>query len=129
LKVSKGARILLVDDEVSIRNLYQLFLESSGYSVVAASSIAEALRYLRNEQFSLALIDIYLGEDSGIDLLKGIVSAGVALPVIVISGMAAESPLFAEALANGAAALFYKAQPLTRLLGEIEQVLQRRSAV
>ena len=64
--------ILLVDDEVAVRNFYQLYLENNLFKVRPAASASEALRLLDQEPVSLAVIDVYLGNESGIDLLRRI---------------------------------------------------------
>ena len=58
--------ILLVDDEVAVRNFYQLYLENNLFKVRPAASASEALRLLDQEPVSLAVIDVYLGNESGL---------------------------------------------------------------
>ncbi len=120
---SEQEKLLLVDDEVAVRNLYQLFFESHGFSVVAASSIGEALRVLKEQDIALAMIDIFLHGENGLDLLKGIVAARPEFPVVIISGIGPEQPQFREALEAGARAVFTKTQSLSLLLSEVRRVL------
>jgi DNA-binding NtrC family response regulator len=68
-------KILLVDDEVGVRNVFQIYLETQGCVVASASSIAEALHLIRRDDFTLIIIDIFLHEESGLDLLRGVVAA------------------------------------------------------
>jgi DNA-binding NtrC family response regulator len=123
VKKSVHTKILLVDDEVAVRNSYQLFLERHGYGVVSASSVSEALRILTHERISLAIIDIFLDEDNGLDLLKGIMSARPGLPVIMMSGYGSEELFVQEALASGARAFFPKPVSTKQLLAEIRKTL------
>jgi len=58
--------------EVAVRNFYQLYLENNLFKVRSAASASEALRLLDQEPVSLAVIDVYLGNESGIDLLRRI---------------------------------------------------------
>lgn len=120
--VIRLGKILLVDDEVAVRNVYQLFLEMHGYTVSSASSVAEALRILTSERLDVLLLDIFLGLDNGLELLKAIVAAQVEVPVIVMSAVSSDDPLFQEAIDSGAAGLFLKSLPLEALLKEIKRV-------
>ena len=54
----KGARILLVDDEATVRMIIQQFLENAGFTVTVATSGEEALHRLNKKPFDLILLDI-----------------------------------------------------------------------
>lgn len=92
--------ILLVDDDVALRNVYQLYLETKGFIVFSAGSVVEALRVMRQEPIDLVILDIFLDQDDGLELLNGIVAAKIALPVIVMSGLSGKHDLFRKALAQ-----------------------------
>jgi two-component system response regulator HydG len=124
--MNRAGKILLVDDEVAVRNVYQLYFETNGYSVQVAGSVGEALSVLRNERLDAVVLDIFLQEENGLELLKGMVAAGLKLPVIVISGVGYGDPLFQEALDSGAAGVFTKTLPLSQLLMEVRRVMQQR---
>jgi DNA-binding response OmpR family regulator len=79
------ARILLVDDEPSIRLYYQAVLADLGHDVVETASGIEAVRYVQNEPFDLVLLDIKLGYQNGLDVLREIVSRKPRLPVILLT--------------------------------------------
>lgn len=117
-------RILLVEDEVAVRNVYQLYLEQYGYSVQGVSFISESLRVLKEDRFDLVIIDIFLGEENGLDLMRGIVAARPKLPVLIMSGIGYEEPYFEEALNSGAAGFFSKTLPLSQLLMEVRRLLR-----
>lgn len=117
--------ILIVDDEAAVRNTYQLYLKRNGYnSVLTAGSVAEALRLLRENSVALALIDIFIDEEDGLEFLKGIVASEQRLPVIVMSGVPPEHPLLEEARSHGAAGIFCKSEPLPGLEAEIRRLIR-----
>ena len=62
--------ILVVDDELSMRELLVIMLEKKGYRVSCAESGTKAVAFLRKEKVDLLLCDIRLGDISGIDVLK-----------------------------------------------------------
>lgn len=115
--------ILLVDDDVDLRNVYQLYLETKGFTVFSAGTIVEARRLMREERIRVVILDVSLGEDDGLELLNGIVAAETGVPVIVMSGLSGDHPLFQKALGSGAAGVFTKWLPLDALFGEVKRVI------
>jgi two-component system, NtrC family, sensor kinase len=78
-------RVLLVDDEPSLRLTLTEFLKRAGYEVVAAADFQSALPHL-NTGLDVAVIDINLPGRSGIELLQEINSGESYVPVIMITG-------------------------------------------
>lgn len=79
--------ILVIDDEESLRNTFQFFLENQGYSPVdTAASFEEALQFLGKQSYDLIISDIILGGDTGIDILKRVREMGMTCPVVMITG-------------------------------------------
>jgi len=66
----KGARILVVDDEATVRMIIQQFLENAGFTVTVATSGEEALHCLDNDKFDLMLLDIVMPDMGGLAVLK-----------------------------------------------------------
>ena len=62
--------ILVVDDELSMRELLEFMLEKKGYAVLSAASGKEALSIINKETYDLLLCDIRLGDMTGLDVLK-----------------------------------------------------------
>ena len=81
-----GSRILIVDDEESIRFTFTNFLVEEGYEAVSAENFGQAVEVLRREEIDLAFVDIVLGGKSGLDLLSEIKKASPETEVIVITG-------------------------------------------
>lgn len=94
-------RILLVDDEDSLRALMRRYLERLGYQVDACATAAEAWESFRARggQYVLAIVDLVLPDTRGEDLVRGLAGQNGALPFIVCSG-AAEAPEGLSPLAN-----------------------------
>ena len=78
-------KVLLVDDEPSLRLTLTEFLKRAGYEVFAAANFQSAL-LLRDNSFDVAVIDINLPGRSGIELLQAINSREPYVPVIIITG-------------------------------------------
>jgi len=80
-------RILIVDDEESLRLTFEMLLKRAGYaSVTGVSSFDEALAAVEQENFDLIISDIVLQGASGIDLLRQIKEMGKTCPVVMITG-------------------------------------------
>jgi DNA-binding NtrC family response regulator len=63
-------RLLVVEDDSSVRNTITTFLELEGYSVDAVSSTREAIERLRADAYPIVISDIYLDERTGLDVLE-----------------------------------------------------------
>jgi DNA-binding NtrC family response regulator len=85
MKQSKGT-VLVVDDEESICLTFQKFLEAENYTVLLARDYHTALTHFNNEDVELIFLDIVLGKDNGIELLKNISKHQSDVPVVMITG-------------------------------------------
>jgi len=80
-------RILLIDDEQSLRLTFEMLLKRAGYgSVTGVSSFDEAINVVKQNDFDLIISDIVLQGASGIDLLRQIKEMGKTCPVVMITG-------------------------------------------
>ncbi len=80
------AKILVVDDEESIRYTFRSFLSDEGYEVITAENCDDALSKINKTDFDLIFTDIILGDQSGMDLLRKIRKESPECPVIMITG-------------------------------------------
>ena len=88
---SRGAgRLLLVEDEASVRNLVRDTLTEQGYEVVAVTSADAALEAVANvgEPFDMLVTDVVLGGTTGVELARMLRESRAKLPVLFISGYA-----------------------------------------
>jgi len=82
---SRGASVLVVDDEPDIRELLELTLVKDGLDVESVGSIAEAKERLKSDRYDLCLTDMRLADGEGLELVRHIAGLGVDLPVAVIT--------------------------------------------
>jgi len=80
-------KILVVDDEESIRYTFNIFLSEAGYAVTGAADYDEALSLMQETEFDLMYVDIVLEGRSGIELLKTVRKTWPSVPVIIITGV------------------------------------------
>lgn len=89
--VSKGKeagtmkQILIIDDDPSIRLLYQEELLEEGYDVISSDGENGVLQLIREQRPDLILLDLKLGRRSGLDLLQDIRKESWAIPVILLT--------------------------------------------
>ena len=69
-KYKTSDRILIVDDDLNILKLIRMRLEAEGFHVAAVCQPNEAVDKAEKEVFDLALLDLKLGEENGIDLTQ-----------------------------------------------------------
>jgi DNA-binding NtrC family response regulator len=118
------SKLLVVDDEANIRLLYSEELADEGYEVVTAASIAEATEKLQLNNFDLAVLDIKLKNESGIELLQQLVKERHDMPVILCSAFSCYKDDFSAWLADG---YVVKSGDLTELKHEIARVLAKKA--
>jgi DNA-binding NtrC family response regulator len=81
--------VLIIDDEDEIRESIELLLNSEGYATDIASTGEEGLRKIEENLYDLVLLDLMLPGRSGMDIQKDIKRFDPALPVVIITAMAA----------------------------------------
>ncbi len=123
-KESYSVKILIVDDEESIRQTFEIFLTSAGYQFVkTTATFAEAVNALAQTSFDLIICDVVLIGPSGTELLRKIRETGVKCPVVMVTGFPnLESA--AESVRHGA--FDYISKPVNKetLLRFTKQALQ-----
>jgi len=114
------ARILLVDDEDTVRSYLSVLVTRFGHEAVTAATAAEALEKARMEQFGLIIADIRLPDAPIVDQwVHQIKDAGAGTPVILISG--APTPEL-EAMAASGLVRAFLSKPFE--LGFIRNILR-----
>jgi DNA-binding NtrC family response regulator len=80
--------ILIVDDDASLRLLCRVNLELDGYRVLDARSVAAAEAALAQEEVDLLLLDVHVGADDGLELMRSLRARGHGAPVVLFTGSA-----------------------------------------
>jgi len=121
------ANILVVDDELGIRDLLCDILNDEGHTVELAENAAQARAARQRERPDLVLLDIWMPDTDGVTLLKEWSATGaLTMPVIMMSGHATIDTAV-EATRIGALAFLEKPITLQKLLKAVEQGLARGS--
>jgi len=117
-------RLLLVEDDPTLRQALTFNLTREGYEVTAAADGEAALEAARNERLDLVLLDVMLPGMSGIEVLRVLRREGVTTPVIILSAKGDEID---RVVGLKIGADDYVTKPFSRpeLLARIEAVLRR----
>ncbi|MBT9508361.1 response regulator [Rhodoferax sp.] len=119
------ANILVVDDELGIRDLLWEILNDEGHNVEVAENAAQARAARLRDRPDLVLLDIWMPDTDGVTLLKEWSTTGaLTMPVIMMSGHATIDTAV-EATKIGALAFLEKPITLQKLLKAVEQALAR----
>ncbi len=122
------ANILVVDDELGIRDLLFEILNDEGHAVELAENAAQARAARFASQPDLVLLDIWMPDTDGVTLLKEWASMGLLnMPVIMMSGHATVDTAV-EATRIGAHAFLEKPITMQKLLKAVEQGLNKRAS-
>jgi two-component system OmpR family response regulator len=81
----RASHIIVVDDDSALRQILTVFLEDHNVSVTPASSRAELNRHIEKVEPSLIILDLHLGRDDGLEILRDIRSSS-DVPVVVMTG-------------------------------------------
>jgi CheY-like chemotaxis protein len=119
------ARILIIDDDETIRTLFKRFLSGKGYSVTCAANGREGLRLLAAELPDLVITDIMMPEADGLEVVMAVREKHAQVPVIAISGGMHAVPMDFLPMAKkfGANKVLYKPVELEELLDAVEMQL------
>ena len=82
-------RILVIDDQSDVRAMISIVLRIQHFNVVEAASAAAGLKAFEDAEFDLAIVDIFLQEANGLDLIALMRERVPGFPVVAISGMTA----------------------------------------
>jgi len=118
--------ILVVDDELSMRELLEYMLEKEGYAVISAASGKEALSRIKKARYDLLLCDIRLGDMTGLEVLKASKKKNPHVTVIMISAFATTETAV-EAMNQGAFDYVPKPFENEELLQTIANALERKT--
>ena len=123
--MGERARILIVDDDETIRKVLATILEEQGYAVDMAESGQEAINKSGEKSYNLALIDIRLPDMEGIEVLTRIKDTVPKIRKIIITGYPSLQNSV-EALNRGADAYIMKPFDMNKVLETISEQLTKQ---
>lgn len=118
-------KILIIDDDPAIQEVFGQFLGGAGYEVQQAENGKTGMRMMQEQRPDLIITDIMMPEMDGLEILMSISKKHDDMPIIAISGGMRALPInfLREAKAIGAKHVFEKPVPLKVLLGAVEECI------
>ena len=117
-------RVLVVDDDPGMQSIISEYLEQHGIEVAVAASRKDMTRLMTNATFNLIILDLRLGQEDGLDLLRELRTRG-DIPVIITTGHRRDEVDRVVGLELGADDYLTKPFSLRELLARIRVVLRR----
>jgi len=124
---NQTARVLVVDDDPLMKQMVVNYLEEHNLRACSVSGGAELARHLAEDEPSLVILDLRLGQEDGLDLLREIRSRS-DIPVIITTGHRRDEIDRVVGLELGADDYVTKPFSLRELLARARAVLRRRAA-
>jgi PAS domain S-box-containing protein len=122
---SRRPCVLLVDDEAAVRFPIGRFLTASGYDVMEAEGVAEALETGRSGAPDAAVVDLSLRDGDGLELMRNMRALDGALPVVILTAYGSID-LAVQAMKDGAEQFFTKPVDLPTLQVVLNRALDNR---
>jgi len=123
--MSAQARVLVVDDERSMREFLEIFLRSEGYAVRTADGVAAARQELEADEFDVVITDVQMPGGTGIDLLRMAQSEAPETVVIVMTAFASTETAI-EAMKSGAYDYVTKPFKVDEMRVVLEKALEKK---
>ena len=117
-------RILIIDDELGIRETLSGILEDEGYETVAVETAKQAEAVISRERFDLAILDIWLPDGDGLELLERLRASHFDRPIVMISGHA-NIDTAVKAIRLGAYDFLEKPLSLSRVVLTVQHALEQ----
>ncbi len=113
-------KILIVDDEEPVRNLFKDLLAKEKHDIKLAPSAEEGLEYIEKDDFDIVLLDIKLPGISGVEALKLIKEKNPNQTVIMITGYGYDEELIAKCKEFGCSGYIGKNMPVSQIMSNFK---------
>lgn len=113
-------KVLVVDDEAPVRDLFDDLLKKEGYNVKSVATGEESVDLVANEDFDVVLMDIKLTGISGLEALRRIKEIKPGIIVIMITGFGYDECLIAKSREYGCAGYIGKNMPIPQMINSFK---------
>ena len=118
-------RLLVLDDDEMIGRVLSEYLVGKGFEVIVVSASKDAMEAVDHEQFDLAIFDVNLADENGLDLVRFFKTNFPQLPIIMLTGMPGSEELVEQALLRGANGFMRKTDPLENLFEMVRSYVRK----
>jgi two-component system response regulator PilR (NtrC family) len=124
--VTTGARVLVVDDERSMREFLEIFFRREGFDVSTAANVDEALIAIEADEFDLVVSDVQMPGKSGLELLRAVKAEAPETVVIMVTAFATTETAI-EAMKEGAYDYLTKPFKMDEVRLVVQKALEKKS--
>lgn len=125
MAINSNNRILVVDDEQSIREFLELLLSKEGYYVKTAASASEALKLTEEDEFDLIFLDVQMPQISGLEALVTFKKMDPTIEIIIITAFST-TEIAIDVIKKGAYDFISKPFKIENLLVTTKKALEKR---
>lgn len=115
-----SCKVLVVDDEAPVRDLFNDLLKKEKYVVKCVASGEEALELIGKEDFNVVLLDIKLTGISGVEALQKIKEVKPEMIVIMITGFGYDEDLISRSREAGCSGYLGKNMPISQIISNFK---------
>lgn len=116
--------IVLVEDDIVMRDLWKKFLTIRGYNVLAATRVKEGIRLVKDAQPDLVIVDWMLPDGEGTELCEQVRQSGFTKPIVLFT-CKTDTDSVVTGLAYGANDYWFKPMPLKEAAARIQALLRQ----
>lgn len=117
-------RILIIEDDTFLRDLYEEMLSDAGYDVEVAEEGSTGFQKIKSQKFDLVLLDIMLPEKDGLQILHDLDGEKKKIPIVMLTNLG-QDQVIKEALTAGASGYFIKSDlDPDEVLSKVEEFLE-----
>jgi DNA-binding NarL/FixJ family response regulator len=117
-------RVLLIDDEELMLDVFQDLLKEAGFEIVRAKNTTEALDQMKKDKIHAVLLDIGLEGEDGLTFLPKFKALYPLVPVVILTGIGYDNSKIKTALECGASGYFSKETGLENIIPLVEQLMK-----
>lgn len=118
-------KILVIDDDKEIRELFHRLLDNSEYEIDHAKDGKDAIEFIKWKEFDIIFLDIKMPNVDGLEVLKKVRKIKSKMPVVVIITGVIENKVIEKAINKGAITCLYKPFDIDAILKIIRQVSEK----
>ena len=120
------ARILIIDDDAAIGEALRHLLSSEGYEVQSVTDSKEGVKMIYEQEFDLAIVDIFMPEKSGLEIIQEVNKARPKVKLIAMTAFGAQDDIDMGSFAERYGAIHYFEKPFDKqdVLTKVNEALQ-----
>ena len=120
-----AAKVMVVDDDIQLNNLLVALLQSRGIAARAAYSAREACDFIAAERFDGVLLDVFLGDDNGLNAMDYLIGAQPNCKIMILTASNCVATAV-NAMKRGATGFFTKDKGVDKIVDELMSLLNLR---